>query len=444
MFVEFHPWFFYVKDQDTKRVLLKGRCVGGLYPLVSSSSLRNKQVFSATKLSATRWHDRLGHPSFKIVQQILSHNKIPCSNESSVESICDSCQRAKSHQLPYIRSSSFSTVPLELVYSDVWGPAPTSVGNFSYYVSFIDDFSKFSWIYLLKKKSEVFQVFQNFQNLVERKFDRKILTMQTDWGGEYEKLNPFFTRIGISHHVSCPYAHQQNGSAERKHRHIVEVGLALLANSSMPLKFWDEAFLTATHLINMLPSPVINNETPLERLYNETPDYASLRVFGCACWPNLRPYNQRKLAFRSKQCVFLGYSHMHKGVKCLDISSGRVYISRDVVFDETVFPFAQLHPNAGQRLRHEILLFPEFLQNPSMLDSGGQQCIDLTANTPASLVPLSPSQAAGRNLVQNGGETAENEAQTHPVQNANDGTTSDEDSPDIPEESASRSASTDA
>jgi hypothetical protein len=87
--------------------------------------------------------------------------------------------------------------------------------------------------------------------------------VQSDWGGEYEKLNSFFKQIGIEHHVSCPHAHQQNGSAERKHRHIVEVGLALLANASMPLKFWDEAFLTATYLINMLPSKVINMKHPL-------------------------------------------------------------------------------------------------------------------------------------------------------------------------------------
>jgi len=104
-------------------------------------------------------------------------------------------------------------------------------------VSFIDDFSKFTWVYLLKFKSEVFQKFQELQALVERLFDRKILAMQTDWGGEYHKLNSFFAKAGIAHHVSCPHAHQQNGSAERKHRHIVEVGLSLLAHASMPLKF---------------------------------------------------------------------------------------------------------------------------------------------------------------------------------------------------------------
>ena len=118
----------------------------------------------------------------------------------------------------------------------------------------------------------------------------------------------------------------------------------------------------------MLPSRVINNETPMERLLHTKPDYTMLCVFGCACWPNLRPYNKRKLMFRSKQCVFIGYSAQHKGVKCLDISTGRVYISRDVVFDETKFPFADLHPNAGALLRKEILLLPSHL---SGYDQGG-------------------------------------------------------------------------
>lgn len=193
-------------------------------------------------------------------------------------------------------------------------------------MSFIDDFSKFTWIYLIQYKSQVFEKFQEFQVMVERMFDRKILAMQTDWGGEYQSLNSFFRKIGIVHHVSCPHTHQQNGSAERKHRHIVEVGLSLLSHASMPLKFWDEAFQAATYLINRVPSRVTQNISPLEKLFQQKPDYASLRTFGCACWPHLRPYNNHKLQFRSTRCVFLGFSNMHKGFKCLDISSGRVYI----------------------------------------------------------------------------------------------------------------------
>jgi len=89
---------------------------------------------------------------------------------------------AKSHQLPYSTSHDISTSSFDLVYSDVWGLAPTSVGRHNYYVSFIDDHSKYTWIYLLKKKSDVFQVFHDFQNFVERKFNKKIISMQTDWG----------------------------------------------------------------------------------------------------------------------------------------------------------------------------------------------------------------------------------------------------------------------
>ena len=249
----------------------------------------------------------------------------------------------------------------------------------------------------MRKKSDVFQVFRIFQSLVERKFDKKRIAVQSDWGGEYEKLNSFFQQIGIVHRVSCPHAHQQNGSAERKHRHIVETGLALLASASMPLKFWDEAFLAATYLINLLPSKVINFHTPVELLLKETPEYNSLRVFGCACWPNLRPYNTRKLAFRSTRCVFLGYSSIHKGFKCLEVSTGRVYISRDVVFDETIFPFSELHPNAGALLRKEILLLPDEMRNPNF---GGVSCTD----QPVTIDPGLSSAAAGlqeENLVQN-------------------------------------------
>lgn len=165
----------------------------------------------------------------------------------------------------------------------------------------------------------------------------------------------------------------------------------------MPLKFWDEAFSTATFLINRLPSRVIDYQTPLEKLFDAKPDYDQLRVFGCACWPNLRPYNTHKLSFRSKQCVFLGYSSMHKGFKCLDISTGRVYISRDVVFDETVFPFEKLHANAGALLRSEILLLPSNLLNPA--HSGDRIVDDHITNSSTNPVELADYEfsVAGEN-----------------------------------------------
>jgi len=404
VFLKFHPDHFLVKEQSTKKRLLKGVCENGLYPVKPL----NKEVLGVTKPTTSLWHHRLGHASTAIVHQVLHRHKLPFTKESNKASICDACQRGKSHQLPYPRSTSTSSSPLDLVLSDVWEPAPTSIGRNNYYVSFIDDYSKFVWIYLLRQKSEVFQCFKNFQCLVERQFDRKIRTMQTDWGGEYQALSSFFTRMGISHQVSCPHAHQQNGSAERKHRHIVEMGLALLAHASMPLKFWDEAFSTAVLIINRLPSHVIDNDTPYSRLFGQQPDYSSLRTFGCACWRHLRPYNTRKLDFRSKQCVFLGYSNQHKGFKCLDPKEGRVYISRDVIFDEHVFPFSSLHPNAGAQLRAELSLLPDILLNP-----GGMHASDHSLFAP---LPTNASHCSMGDTAGAGDKTGENSATNGGVQ----------------------------
>jgi hypothetical protein len=150
----------------------------------------------------------LGHASIPIVQQIVGTNNLSCLKEASNASVCDACQRVKSHQLPFSKSISVSKAPLELIFSYVWGPALISVGKFKYYVSFIDDYSKFVWIYLLKNKSDVFRKFHEFQQLVECQFDKKILSIQNDWGGKYQKLTPFFQRIGITHHVSCMHTHQ--------------------------------------------------------------------------------------------------------------------------------------------------------------------------------------------------------------------------------------------
>jgi hypothetical protein len=124
---------------------------------------------------------------------------------------------------------------------------------------------------------------KEFHNLVERLLNQKIIAMQTDWGGEYECLNSFFHSIGISHLVSCPHVQQQNGAAERKHHSILDMGLALLANASMPLEYWDQAFLATAHLINHTPSKVLGYDTPLHRLLGAQHAYSNLRVFGCAC-----------------------------------------------------------------------------------------------------------------------------------------------------------------
>jgi hypothetical protein len=180
-------------------------------------------------------------------------------------------------------------------------------------------------------------------------------------GGEYQKLSSFFDHIGITHLVSCPHTHQQHGVAERKHCHIVEVGLALLANASMPLKFWDEAFQTADFLINRLPTLVLDHDSPIENLFATKPAYFFLTTFGCACCLTFVRILLTNFPLDPCNVWFLRYNTQHKGYKSLDVSTGHVYISHDVVFDEEVFSFSKLHANAGAWLRAKISLLPQAL-----------------------------------------------------------------------------------
>jgi histone deacetylase 1/2 len=118
-----------------------------------------RRALSGVMASPSQWHHRLGHPTNNVVQTIVKTHDLSCAPFDTSSSMCDKCQRAKSHQLPYTLSHHVSTMPLELIHSNVWGPAIASSGGFKYYVSLIDDYSRFCWIYLLKHKSDVEQVF---------------------------------------------------------------------------------------------------------------------------------------------------------------------------------------------------------------------------------------------------------------------------------------------
>lgn len=337
----------FVKCQATKNILITGAVKDGLYcfdslQLQSSpSSQSHSSVLLVTKRCTSSlfqlWHSRLGHPSPSIVNSVLkscNYHQFTVSRDFH----CASCAMSKTHKLPFTKSFTEYTKPLQLIHSDVWGPAPiVSSNGFRYFVNFIDAHTRFTWLYLLKNKSDVAKVFIQFKKMVELQFNHKIKMVQSDGGGEYTALKSFFNDNGIVHRISCPYTQEQNGVAERKHRHVVDMGLSLLHQASLPSQYWDEAFLTSTHLINRLPTPVLHHKTPYEALYHKPPTYSHLKIFGCSCFPNLRPYNSNNLQFRFVRCTFLGYNTHHKGYRCLD-PNGRIFISRDVLFDETTFP----------------------------------------------------------------------------------------------------------
>jgi hypothetical protein len=212
------------------------------------------------------------------------------------------------------------------------------VNGFKYYVVFINDWSRFTWIYPLLRKSKVFENFIKFKLLVKIQFSTKIKQIQSDGGGEYTstQFQSFLSNNGIVHRKSCPYTSQQNGLAERKLRHILETRLTLLVHSHLSNRYWVDAFLTAIYVINRLPTPVLKNQSPYSKLYKRDPDYQKLRVFGCLCYPFLRHDGLHKLEYRSKPCIFLGYNFAD--YKCLDPMTNQAYLSKHVIFDEDSFP----------------------------------------------------------------------------------------------------------
>lgn len=228
------------------------------------------------------------------------------------------------------------------------GPAPfASKQGFKYYVNFLDDFSRFSWIYPLRTKGEALPIFKEFKKLVEKQFLLPIKNFHSYSEGEFIAFTPFLKEQGISQLFTYPHTLEQNDRVEQKHRQVVESGLTLLAQANMPLTFWWEAFQAAVHNINRLPSSPLHNKTPFEILYKTKPDYTSLHPFGCSTFPCLTPYNSHKLQFHSKKCLFMGYSNNKKGFKCLS-ASGRQYISRHAVFNHSEFPYLTLFSSPAQ------------------------------------------------------------------------------------------------
>uniref|UniRef100_A0A8R7TCN8 Integrase catalytic domain-containing protein n=1 Tax=Triticum urartu TaxID=4572 RepID=A0A8R7TCN8_TRIUA len=140
--------------------------------------------------------------------------------------------------------------------------------------------------------------------------------------------------------MSCPYTWPQNGRAERALRTLNDITHSLLIHASMPYVYWAEALQTATFLLNRRPCRPRHDHNPFFLLYGTEPNYTTIRVFGCLCYPNLSATTPHKLAPRSAPCVFLGYSPNHMGYRCLNRATGKVVISRHVVFDEHQFPLS--------------------------------------------------------------------------------------------------------
>ncbi|KAL0556956.1 hypothetical protein IC582_005473 [Cucumis melo] len=202
---------------------------------------------------------------------------------------CDVCIRVKQHQVSFSTQLYKPTQSFTLIHSDVWGPSKvTTSSKKRWFVIFIDDHTRLTWVYLVIDKSEVSSIFQNFYHTIETQFHIKITILRSDNGREFQNhnLSDFLASKGIVHQISCAYTSQQNGVAERKNCQLVEVARSLMLSTSLPSYLWGDAILTAAHLINRMHSRILHLQTPLDclkesnistRLISEV----TLRVFGC-------------------------------------------------------------------------------------------------------------------------------------------------------------------
>lgn len=287
-----------------------------------------------------------------------------------------SCQLGKSCKQTFKLSNNKSKFPLERIHCDLWGPSPiASTQNYHFYALFVDDFTRFSWLFPLKNKSNFFECFLRFQRQVENQLERKINFFQCDGGGEFNS-KVFINHLnscGIQKQVSCPYTPEQNGVAERKHRHITETALTMIFHASLPLKLWPDVFFAAVYVINRMPLSSIKNKSPYELLFRRTPEYNGLKILGFLCFPYLRDHNKNKFERKSYPCVFIGYSPLHKHYRCLQPETNRVYTSRHVVFYETIFSFEKLKSVLSfVQENNELTTFP-FNDESFLQSSQGKQ-----------------------------------------------------------------------
>ena len=337
-----HPHFCLLQDIRTGRIIGRGTEHDGLYYVDEVVQQGTVMLAHGTiDRQLWLWHRRLGHPSIGYLQSLF-----PQFSKQNIHFSCETCILAKSHRKSFYPSNTRTDKPFSLVHSDVWGPTPqTSKHGFSYFVSFIDDCTRMTWVFFLKKKSEVFEKFVSFYTLVQTQFQTQIQILRSDNGGEFvnSTMQKFFQDHGLIHQTTCPYSPQQNGVAERKNRIILEITRALMIDSSVPKYFWPEAVATATYLLNRLPTKILKQQTPIQTLteYAQVPPALTLlpRIFGCTVYVHIPKSKRDKLDPCAVKCVFVGYGINQKGYRCFDPVSQRMYTTMDCDFLETKFFF---------------------------------------------------------------------------------------------------------
>ena len=318
-----------------------GKKSNGLYFLNLNNNYSVNSAVTEPVSQTDLWHQRFCHLHGQGLDKLVRERLVNgMTNVSSKQlSFCEHCAYGKQHRTPFPKKSDKkSTKPLELIHSDVCGKVSLpSLSGCQYFVTFIDDYTHYVWVYVMKTKDQVFEKFKEFKVLVEKQTGFKIKSLRTDNGGEYTSsiFEAFLSSEGIRHQKTVPKNPEQNGVAERMNRSLVEAVRTMLSDASLPRRFWAEALSTAVYLRNISPTSALVGKTPFEALTNVKPNVEHLRVFGCVAYAHIPKDERQKLDVKSVKCILLGYGSECKAYRLYNLEKRVVFYSRDVIFNES-------------------------------------------------------------------------------------------------------------
>jgi hypothetical protein len=321
------------------KIIAQRTRIGNIYMLDVAA---DTGISCTATISMETWHARLGYSNFRGIANMISTNNIfgidPKVCKMDVTQ-CEACIYGKSHRVPFEKSKdNRANGLLDLVHSDVCGPMQVaSLGGSRYFLSFTDDYSKWSEVFCMKMKSEVLDYFRIWQKRAECHTGCKVRTLRSDNGGEYlsRAFKDHLMEHGITHQLTVPYTPQQNGAAKRLNRTLLNSTRSMLKHINFHKIFWAEAVTTACYIKNRVTTTGLpNNITPHEIWIGKKPDVGHLRVFGSKCWYTIPKENIKKLDDRTSEAIMIGYPKNTKGYKLWDFKTQKVIISRDVLFKE--------------------------------------------------------------------------------------------------------------
>lgn len=286
------------------------------------------------------WHRRLGHPNYqKLYLMSTQQLVVGLPKLNKAHCFCPGCVKGKQHRHPVpSRSSTLTDRPLQLVHTDLCGPMPVeSKSKAKYFMIFVDDFTRHCWIYFLKRKSEAFTVFKRFKSHVETQLNSKLGTLRSDRGGEYlsTEFSQYLSTHGIQRQLTTARTPEQNGVAERKNRTLIEAVRTMAVEACIPAFLWEEFFKAANYLQNRCSTQALSKSTPYEKIHGVKPNIEHLRVVGCQAHIWIPKELRTKLSQTSVEAILIGYDDDSKAYRCYCPSDKKIYISRNVKFNET-------------------------------------------------------------------------------------------------------------